>query len=62
MSETTLILQPVAPELQDIIVAELPTGFAARFTDSAEPRELRAKLADESRYSRIPLPETDRVI
>jgi phosphoglycerate dehydrogenase-like enzyme len=46
MTETILILQPIAPELREIVIAELPPGFAASFTESAEPGELKAKLAD----------------
>jgi phosphoglycerate dehydrogenase-like enzyme len=54
MTETILILQPVAAELRDIIVAELrdmgaaelPPGLVASFTGSAETAELKAKLAD----------------
>ena len=46
MNETILVLQPIAAELREIILAELPPGFEARFTDSAEPAELKAKLAD----------------
>lgn len=46
MSETILILQPIASELRDIVQAELPDGFVATFTDNAEPAHLREKLAD----------------
>jgi phosphoglycerate dehydrogenase-like enzyme len=46
MTETILILQPIAAELRDIIMAELPPGFVASFTDSGEPAALKAKLAD----------------
>jgi D-3-phosphoglycerate dehydrogenase len=46
MTETILILQPVAAELRDIIEAEVPAGFVATFTENTEPAELKAKLAD----------------
>jgi phosphoglycerate dehydrogenase-like enzyme len=46
MTETILILQPITTELQDIIVSELPEGFIASFTDSADPAHLAARLAD----------------
>ncbi len=46
MTETILILQPIAAELREIILAELPPGFAASFTDSTDPAHLKAKLAD----------------
>jgi D-3-phosphoglycerate dehydrogenase len=46
MTETILILQPIAAELRDIIMAELPPGFVASFTESDEPAALKAKLAD----------------
>jgi phosphoglycerate dehydrogenase-like enzyme len=46
MTETILILQPIAAELREIIAAELPPGFAVSFTDSPDPAHLKAKLAD----------------
>jgi D-3-phosphoglycerate dehydrogenase len=46
MTETILILQPIAAELRDIIRAELPPGFDLSFTDSPDPAHLKAKLAD----------------
>jgi phosphoglycerate dehydrogenase-like enzyme len=45
MTETILILQPVAVELRDIIERELPPGFVATFTENTEPAHLKAKLA-----------------
>jgi len=46
MSETILIVQPIGPELRAIVEAELPAGFTVRFTDTPDPAELKAKLAD----------------
>lgn len=46
MTETILILQPIAAELRDIIRNELPDGFALTFAESTEPAEQKAKLAD----------------
>jgi phosphoglycerate dehydrogenase-like enzyme len=46
MTQTILILQPIATELRDIILAELPPGFVATFTDTADPVHLKAKLMD----------------
>ena len=46
MTGTILIPQPIAPEPRAIITAELPPGFAVRFTDSPDPALLKAKLAD----------------
>ena len=45
MTETILILQPIAVELRDIIERELPPGFVATFTENTEPAHLKAKLA-----------------
>jgi len=45
MTETILILQPVAVELRDIIERELPPGFVATFTENTELAHLKAKLA-----------------
>jgi phosphoglycerate dehydrogenase-like enzyme len=45
MTETILILQPIAAELRDIIVAELPPGFTATFAETTDPAEQKAKLA-----------------
>ena len=46
MTETILVLQPVNEELQGIIRAELPPGFAVSFTDGPDPAHLAAKMAD----------------
>jgi phosphoglycerate dehydrogenase-like enzyme len=46
MTETILILQPIAAELRDIIRNELPAGFALTFAENTEPTEQKAKLAD----------------
>ena len=46
MTETILILQPIADELRDIIRAELPPGFVVTFTENTETAEQKAKLAD----------------
>jgi phosphoglycerate dehydrogenase-like enzyme len=46
MTETILILQPVAAELRDVIESELPPGFIATFTESIELAHLKAKLAE----------------
>ena len=46
MTETILILQPIAAELRDIIRTELPDGFALTFAENTEPAEQKAKLVD----------------
>ncbi|WP_428486212.1 2-hydroxyacid dehydrogenase [Rhodopila sp.] len=46
MTETILILQPIAAELRDIILTELPPGFVASFTETTDPAHLKEKLAD----------------
>jgi phosphoglycerate dehydrogenase-like enzyme len=46
MTETILVLQPVNEELQGIIRAELPPGFAVSFTQSTDPAHLAGKMPD----------------
>jgi D-3-phosphoglycerate dehydrogenase len=46
MTETILVLQPIAQDLRDIILAEVPAGFSVSFTDSDERGHLTARLAD----------------
>jgi len=46
MTETILILQPIADELRDIIRAELPPGFVVTFAENTDTAEQKAKLAD----------------
>jgi phosphoglycerate dehydrogenase-like enzyme len=46
MTETILILQPIAEDLRDIIRSELPPGFAVTFAENTEEAEQKAKLAD----------------
>jgi phosphoglycerate dehydrogenase-like enzyme len=46
MTETILILQPIAAELREIIRTELPPGFALTFAENTDPAEQKAKLAD----------------
>lgn len=45
MTETILVLQPIADELKDIIRAELPTGFILSTTESPDEAHLKQRMA-----------------
>ena len=48
MTETILILQPIATELRDIIRNELPDGFALTFAETGLPIHDAAALPEDT--------------
>ena len=46
MTETILVLQPITAELRDIVLRELPEGFALTTTENTDAAHLAAKMSD----------------